>query len=86
MDQLIYIIDTTILVLIYSLYCYFVTYDTTFDFVTLWQYLRNLLEDTKLFIPRNFENGTYDFFLKIRSLVQCKTSTKFRTFGHLRSS
>ena len=61
MDQLIYIIDTTILVLIYSLYCYFVTYDTTFDFVTLWQYLRNLLEDTKLFIPRNFENGTYDF-------------------------
>ena len=46
----------------------------------LWQYLRNLLEDTKSFIRRIGLTN----FLKIYTKFS-KNSTKLRTFGHLRS-
>ena len=84
MDQLIYILAQQFSAWSIVYDCYFVTYNTTFYFVTLWQYLRNLLEDTKLFIRRNFENRTYKFLEKDTRFN--KNYTKFRTFGHLRSS
>ena len=60
----------------YVYVCYFVTYDTTFDFVTLWQYLRNLLEDTKFVEISRI--GLTNFIEKIRSLVKI-----LRNFVHL---